>query len=476
MGWTNRVLIVDDDEGMRFFLKETLSKEGLGVEEAPDAETALAKLESSSFDLVMMDVKLPGMNGMEATLRIKENDPDAMVIIMTAFSTREFAREAIKNGAYDYFTKPFSLDEMSIVVRRALEKRHLQMELRNLQEKLRDKNRFGNLVGMSNSMQSLYEMIERVASSDATVLIYGESGTGKERVAEAIHERSLRKDKSFIKINCAAIPETLLESELFGYEEGAFTGAAMRKPGKFELADGGTIFLDEVGDMSPALQAKLLRVLQGSEFERVGGIKPIKVDIRMITATNKILADEVKEKRFRLDLFYRLSVFTINIPPLRERKEDIPLLAEYFMRKSSAKQKKPIESISKDAIASLMDYHWPGNVRQLENCIERTIVLTDGNTITAKSLPPYLQEAEYLFKDNLSDEGFSLNIHLEDVERKLIIKALERTGGSQVKAAKLLDISERSLWHRVKKLNVDMKALTLTPTIDGNLLDKHSSN
>jgi len=455
----DRILVIDDDEEMRFLLKEALMKEGLRVEEASDAETALTKMESSPFNLVITDVKLPGMSGIEAIHRIKENDPEAVVIVMTAFGGSEFVHEAIKNGAYDYFSKPFELDEMSIIVRRALEKRHLQRELKELQEKLRGKSSFGNLVGMSDSMQSVYQMIEKVAPTDVTILIFGETGTGKELVAEAIHQRSLRRDKPFIKINCAAIPETLLESELFGYEKGAFTDAAAGKPGKFELANNGTIFLDEVGDMSLAAQSKLLRVLQGSEFERVGGIKPVEVDVRVIVATNNILADEVKEKRFREDLFYRLSVLTIFLPPLRERKEDIPLLVEHFIDKASIRQRKPVKGISKEAMALLMDCHWLGNVRQLEHCVERAVVMQDGDMITTKSLPSYLQETEYQSKRELPDEGLSLDAFMENVEKELVVSALERTGGVQVRAAELLGISERSLWHRVKKLNIDVEEI-----------------
>jgi len=449
------ILVIDDEESVRFLLREALTKEGLEVEVSSDAETALVKLESSSFDLVITDVRLPGMSGIEAINMIKESDPEVEVIVMTAFNTEDIALEAIKNGAYDYFSKPFNFGEMNIVVRRALEKRRLQRELKELQVKLRGKSSFGNLIGVSDSMQKIYEMIEKGAPTDVTVLIFGETGTGKELLADAIHQRSLRKDKPPVKINCAAIPETLLESELFGYEKGAFTDAAARKPGKFEIADGGTIFLDEVGDMSLATQAKLLRILQGSEFERIGGTKPVKVDTRVIAATNKILVDEVKEKRFRADLFYRLSVFTISIPPLRERKEDIPLLVEHFIEKANIKQKKSVKGISKEAMAIILDYYWSGNVRQLEHCIERAIIMTDGDIITVKFLPPYLQGTDRRFKSELPGEGLSLDAFLGNAERELIIEALEKTGGVQVKAAKLLGISERSLWYRVKKLMID---------------------
>ncbi len=456
---SNRILIIDDDEGVQSFLKKALTTEGLEVGEAFDAETALVKLKNSTFDLVITDVRLPGMSGIEIITKIKENDPEAEVIVMTGFDTREIALEAMKNGAYDYFSKPFDLDEMSIVVRRALEKRNLQRKLKRLQSKVRSNGNFGNLVGKSDLMQSVYEMIEKSAPTDTTVLIFGESGTGKELLAEAIHERSPRKDKLLTRINCAAIPETLLESELFGHEKGAFTDATARKPGKFEIADDGTIFLDEVGDMSLTAQAKLLRILQGSEFERVGGTEPVEVDVRVIAATNKILADEVEEKRFREDLFYRLNVFTICIPPLRERKEDIPLLVEHFIEKVNVKQKKTVKGITKETMAFLMDYHWPGNVRQLEHCIESAVVMIDGDIITTKCIPIHLQKTERQFKCELPDEGFSLDTFLENVEREVVIETLEKTGVVQVEAAKLLGISERSLWYRVKKLMIDVEEI-----------------
>jgi DNA-binding NtrC family response regulator len=453
----DRILVIDDVEEVRSFMKEALTREGLKVADASDAETGLAKLENSPFDLVITDVKLPGMSGIEMITKIKEHDAEVEVIVMTGYDTKEIALDAIKNGAYDYFSKPFKLDEMNIVVKRALEKKHLQRELKEWQTKFRVKRSFGNLVGMSDSMQKVYGMIEKVAPTDTTVLIFGESGTGKEVLAEAIHQWSLRKDKPLVKINCAAIPETLLESELFGYEKGAFTHAIERKPGKFELADGGTIFLDEVGDMSRDAQAKLLRTLQGSEFDTIGGTKPITVDVRVIAATNKILADEVKENRFREDLFFRLSVFTISMPPLREKKDDIPLLVEHFIEKARIKQNKPVKGISNEAMALLIDYHWPGNVRQLENCIERAVVLIEGDIITAKSLD--LQKTESWFKDKFPDAGLTLDTFLENVERKLIIEALEKTGGVQAQAAKLLGVTERSIWYRVKKLSIDLEEI-----------------
>lgn len=453
----DRILIVEDDEGMRFFLREALRREGLEVEEAPDAETALEKLNRSEFDLVILDVKLPGMSGIEAIPRIKEIDPDAVIIIITAYGTKELALEAIKNGAYDYFSKPFELDEMNVVVKRALEKRHLQRELRELRERLIGRGSFGELIGASEAMQEVYGMIEKVAPTDATVLILGESGTGKEVVADEIHRRSPRAGGPMVKINCAAIPETLIESELFGHEKGAFTGATSGKPGKFELADGGTIFLDEVAELSQAAQAKLLRVLEGKEFEKVGGTKPIKVDVRVIAATNRDLEEEVREGRFREDLYYRLSVFTIHLPPLRERREDIPLLVDHFVRRAGLKYGKPVRGVSRDALKLLMDYSWPGNVRQLQHCIERAVVMAEGELITVDDLPPYLREAPRRRPIELSEEGFSLDGYLERVERELIEEALKKTGGVQAKAAKLLGISERSLWYRVKKLGIDVK-------------------
>jgi DNA-binding NtrC family response regulator len=473
MRQADRILIIDDDESMRFFLREALMKEGAEVEEASDAETGLMRMEVSSFDLVITDVKLPGMTGIEAMPMMKEKSPDVVIIVMTALGARELAHEAVKSGAYDYFLKPLKLDEMSIIIRRALEKRHLQRELKELQEKFSGKSGFGNLIGTSSSMQGVYEMIERVAPTDTTVLVYGETGTGKELVAEAIHENSRRRDRDLVRINCAAIPEALLESELFGYERGAFTGAIGRKPGKLEVADGGTIFLDEVGDMGIAAQAKLLRVLQGSEFERVGGVEPVTVNVRVIAATNKVFHEEMEKERFRADLAYRLSGFTIAMPPLREKRDDIPLLVDHFVTRASIKQNKQVKGISKEVMALLMDYHWPGNVRQLELCVERAVVMTDGNMITPGALPLYLQETEQMPYNSPLEKGLALGEFLMDTEKKVIVEALEKTGGVQVKAAKLLGISERSLWHRVKKLNIDVekiKQLRFSPDVEAERL------
>lgn len=450
---SEKILVVEDEENMRFFIVEALTKRGYDVEEAISAEEALEKIEILHPDLVLMDIRLPGMSGLEAMSRVKELDPLLPIILITASDSKEVALEATKKGAYDFFTKPFKLAEMEVVVNRALEKGRLQRELRELQERLDERYRFENIIGQSGKMQEVLRLIKKVAYTDATVLIIGESGTGKELIAEAIHHHSRRKDKPLVKLNCAAIPEGLLESELFGHEKGAFTGAISKRIGKFELAHQGTIFLDEIGDMPFAAQSKVLRVLQERTFERVGGATTITVDVRVIAATNKNLAEEVKNGRFREDLFYRLNVFPIVLPPLRERKEDIPLLAEHFMVKSSERIGLSPQGLSKEVLDCLQNYDWPGNVRELENVVERAMIMAEGEVITPAHLPSYLVSSH-------QRRGLApLDQTLENIEKDFIIDALKKSNWVQSRAAKILGISERSLWHRVKKYRIDIKKL-----------------
>ncbi|MFQ5957682.1 MAG: sigma-54 dependent transcriptional regulator, partial [Candidatus Brocadiales bacterium] len=384
----------------------------------------------------------------------RELDAHSPIIIMTAYGSKDLAIRAVKEGAYDFFTKPIKLDEFLIIIKRALEKRRLQTEISHLEERIKKKYQFQNIVGSSGPMQEVFAMVHKVAATDSSVIIYGESGTGKELIAQAIHANSGRCESTFVKLNCVAIPEGLLESELFGHEKGAFTGAMQQKMGKFELANGGTIFLDEIGDMTLATQAKILRVLQQREFERVGGTKTIWTDVRIIAATNKDLQKAVEDKQFREDLYFRLNVVPLYMPPLRERKEDIPLLVEHFITEASEKVKKPISGISADALDMLMEYNWPGNVRELENCIERAAVISSGDFIVKDCLPLYIATTG----ERQESEGKgTIDEALVQTEKKLIVDALKQTRGVQVKAAKLLGITERSLWHRIKKYNINIK-------------------
>ncbi len=448
-----KILVVDDDEGIQFFLREVLRKKNYEVDSATTAEQALVKARKDNYGLIIMDVKLPGISGIDAIKRLKELTPAVPIIVMTAYGTKELTLQAIQEGAYDFFVKPIKLEEFLIVLHRALEKRHLQLEVAKLEETLKKKYEFENIIGTSGPMREVFALIRKVASTDSSVIIYGESGTGKELIAQAIHTHSSRKDKPFVKLNCVAIPEGLLESELFGHEKGSFTGAISQKAGKFELANGGTIFLDEIGDMTLPTQAKILRVLQEKEFERVGGTKTIKVDVRVIAATNKNLQKAVEEKTFREDLFFRLNVVPIYLPPLRERKGDIPLLIEHFLKDAREKVKKSLRGVSQEALELLMEYPWPGNVRELENCMERAAVITEGDLITKDCLPLYVTTKEGAGHVSSESNG-SLDSNLAAMEKRLILEALEKAGGVQVKAAKLLGITERSLWHRIKKYNI----------------------
>ena len=456
---SEKILIVDDDANMRFFLEEATRKLGYEPHAVTDAESAIEEAGKKRYSLVLLDVRLPGMSGLDAIPLIREEDPDAMIIVITAHGTKALAIDAVRAGAYDYFTKPFKMDEMSVVVARALEKRKLQQDVRKLETKLRRQCSFDDIVGTSSAMQQVFELIQKVVETDVTVLVCGESGTGKELIAQAIHSHSARRDNPFVKLNCVAIPEGLLESELFGHEKGSFTGAVQRKSGKFELANDGTIFLDEIGDMSLATQAKILRVLQEKEFERVGGTETIGIDVRVIAATNKDLAQAVEQGEFREDLYFRLNVFSIVVPPLRERKEDIPLLVDAFLDHANDEMGRTVDGVSGEVMDLLQMYHWPGNVRELENCIYRAVVMADSDIVTPSCLPLYLQSIAESPKYTLPDEVESLDDTLADVEKQIIVDTLHRTGGVQSKAAPLLGVSERSLWHRVKKLDIDVERI-----------------
>ncbi|MBI1873726.1 MAG: sigma-54-dependent Fis family transcriptional regulator [Acidobacteria bacterium] len=457
------ILVVDDDEQMQFFLREALERQGYAVVVKGSAEDALEALRADSFDLMLLDVRLPGMSGLVAVEEILKVDARIPIIVMTAHGTRDSAIEAMRRGAYDYFTKPFRLDEMEIIIRRALEKRKLMTEIERLRDELASAPGHGRMVGASRAMTEVFHLIERSAPTDSTVLIIGESGVGKELVAEAIHQHSSRKERPFVKLNCAAIPETLLESELFGYEKGAFTGAISRKLGKFELADGGTLLLDEIGDMALSTQAKILRVLQERELERVGGTSSIRVDVRIMASTNKDLMRSVKDGRFRDDLYFRLNVITINVPPLRERREEIPTLVDHFLAEANSRLGRTIRRVSPDAMAALMGYDWPGNIRELKNAIERSAVVTDGEVVSLSSLPQPIRPAgagatNGSGSDQLSG-GITLDEKIAQLERAFVIDALAKAGGVQAAAARLLGVTERSVWHLVKKHRIEVEKI-----------------
>lgn len=446
-----KVLIADDEKNLRWVLNKSLMREGYKILEAEDGEEVFKILQKEEPDLILLDYKMPKMDGMMVLKKLKENDLKIPVIMITAHGSIESAVEAMRLGAIDYISKPFDIEELKLVIKRALKYDNLSKEVFNLRQELYNFGDF-TIIGRSKKMQEILEMVKKVASTSATVLILGESGTGKELIAKALHFLSDRRDKPYVKVNCAAIPENLLESELFGYEKGAFTGAISKKIGKFERADGGTIFLDEIGDMGLNLQAKLLRVLQEKELERLGGIDPIKIDVRIIAATNKNLEEMVRDGAFREDLYYRLKVVPIYVPPLRERKEDIPLLVDYFLDKYSKEFGKVKPGISEDAMDIIKEYDWPGNIRELENTIERILILNSGNVISKEMLP-----YEIIGNKNLNSKFFKLpdeGINLEDLEKNLILQALEKAEGNQTKAAKLLGISRYTLIYRMEKYGI----------------------
>jgi len=453
MNDTNTVLVVDDDPAHRTMLRTLLTGWGYAVIEADDGSSAIDRVHEQAFDLILMDIRMIKVSGLEALGEIKAFNPAIPVIIMTAYSSVESAVGAMKNGAYDYLTKPLDFDELRLTMERAMEHSHLREENRLLRETLGAHFDTQNIIGTSPAMMRLMETVAQVATSEATVLITGESGTGKEMIAGAIHFNSLRKDGPYVKINCAAITETLLESELFGHEKGAFTGAYRRKEGRFRQAHGGTLFLDEVSEMSLAMQVKLLRVLQDREITRVGGEEVMKVDVRIIAATNKDLITEIRADRFRDDLYYRLNVVAIAMPPLRERREDIPLLAQHFLEQFSERNRKQIKGFTPQAMDRLLRYEWPGNVRELMNAVERAVVLARAE---------YLNEQEFpLIPGAAGPEGGlpaggagSEEMPLDEVEKTTILRILELSNGNKSEAARRLGITRRTLHKKLKTYGV----------------------
>lgn len=448
-----RILVVDDDEITCNLLEEVLSKEGYGVDRALSGREAIDKGDGGPYDVVLTDIRMLEVDGMEVLKAYRKKSPETAIIMMTAFGSIETAIQAIKEGAYDYVSKPFKLDEIRLTIRHALEHKRLVQENFLYRQELITKYQLDNIVGRSPQMLQLYKTIARVADSRSTVLIIGESGTGKELVARAIHFNSQRAPMPFVAVDCGSLAETLLESELFGHVRGAFTGAIASKKGLFEEADNGTCFLDEVGDISLSMQTKLLRVLQEHEIKRVGGRETIKIDVRIVAATNKNLEELVEEGKFREDLFYRLNVVSVQLPPLRERAEDIPLLASHFLKKYAAENNKPISRISPEATNHLTRYRWPGNVRELENVIERAMALSQHTVILPEDLPRRLrmepQEADL--------SSFPSRISLSELEKLYIQKVLEETGGNKKKAADILGIDRRTLYRMAARYGLTIK-------------------
>ena len=455
---TGDILIVDDERSMREFLAIHLRRAGHRVEAAPGGSEALATLKGREFDVVITDLRMPDVDGMAVLEQSKKLHPDTQVIVVTAFATTETAIAAMKAGAYDYLTKPFKIDEVSLVVDRALERRTLARENLALRDEIKGRYRLDRLLGKSPPMQRVFDTLRKTGHGRASVLLIGESGTGKELAARALHELSQRADRPFVAVNCGAIPETLLESELFGHVRGSFTGAHADKQGLFEAAHTGTLLLDEVAELPVAMQVKLLRVLQERKIKPVGGVVEREVDVRIVAATNRDLETEVEKGTFRQDLFYRLDVIRLRLPPLRERREDIPLLVDHFLRKFSAEHGRQVAGVDPEAMQALIAYHFLGNVRELENLIERAVILTSGDRLTIDAFPtlgglsaaaPSLTSAPLV-----PESGLDLERVVEDFERSIIISALERTGGNRTEAARLLGVSFRSLRYRLSKLGI----------------------
>ena len=445
------ILVIEDESKMRRLLELQLAEEGFRAQTVADAEAALRLMNGEKFDLAVTDFRLPGMSGLEFLQAVKRIDAHLPVIIMTAYGSVESAVEAMKHGASDYVLKPFSLAELVLVIRKELAAHRLLEENRSLREALGQRYQYKNIVAESKQMQAVLALVERVAPTNATVLIGGESGVGKDLIARAIHEHSNRASGPFLKINSTAIPENLLESELFGYEKGAFSGAVTSKPGKFELADRGTLFLDEIGDVPPPIQVKLLRVLQDREFERLGGTRTHKVDVRLIAATNRDLRAALEEGTFREDLYYRLNVVAIDMAPLRERKEDIPALAGFFLRKFAQETGNPIQSITPPALRLLMDYHWPGNVRELENILQRSVTLCSGTILDAADVHfDTTRSRRTVEAAPVLPDGFTL----EQWEQEVIREALRRANGNKSQAARALGLSRNALRYRLSQMGV----------------------
>jgi two-component system response regulator AtoC len=450
------ILVADDDSSIRSLLKQLLSDEGYAVVEATTGTEVVEKVKDTNPDLVIMDVRMPELDGIEALSKLRISSPKTSVLIMTAFGSSNNAIKAMELGAFDYITKPFELDKISHTVKRVIEYRDLTSEVQVLRDEISSLVQTERIVGNSAPMQEVYKTIGKVAKSDATVLVTGESGTGKELVAEALHYNSNRRSGPLVKVSCAALPETLLEAELFGHEKGSFTGAMTQRRGRFELADKGTIFLDEIGEMSLPMQTKLLRVLQERKIERVGSSLPIKVDIRIVVATNKDLSKQVEQQKFRDDLFYRLNVINIHMPPLRERKEDIPALVEHFLAKHRYSATAQPAAISEEALKRLMEYDWPGNVRELENVIERAVVLSRGQIITSRELPFGDHDAEHDEEgEDVSVEKSFFKKSVSQFEKDLIMKALRDANGNRSKAAEMLGIYRRLLYAKIKEYGLE---------------------
>jgi two-component system nitrogen regulation response regulator GlnG len=475
----NNILVADDEESMRWVLSKALKKKGFNVDLARDGDEALRMIKSSDYDLAILDIKMPGLSGLELLDRVRELKSDLLVVIMTAEASMKNAVEAMKRGAYDYLTKPFDLDVIDAIIEKVDRAREMTSQVTFLKEELKDRYQLEKtIIGNSPAMREIYKTIGKVAPSDVTVLIQGESGTGKELIARAIHFNSKRLGKPFIALNCAAIPKDLLESELFGFEKGAFTGATERKLGKFEQANGGTIFLDEIGDMPIDLQSKILRVLQEKEVTRTGGNQNIAVDVRIVAATNQDLEESVRRKEFREDLFYRLNVIPLQLVPLRERKEDIPLLVEYFLAKICTELESPPKRCSPEALRLLSGYGWPGNVRELENTLKRAVILSSDPLLTVTDFPGVRSHkgGELVPSEELSLEGIVdiklrgsftnmekmesgdvYSMVLEQVERPLICFVLEKTRGNQVRAADILGINRNTLRKKITELGIEVK-------------------
>ncbi|HOM07629.1 MAG TPA: sigma-54 dependent transcriptional regulator [Syntrophales bacterium] len=455
-----RILIAEDEELIRQNLAEVLSASGYEVTTCADGKEAMEAFVRDTYDVVLTDLRMPHMDGLELLRLVKEMRPEQIVIIMTGYGSVQSAVDAMKMGAFDYLTKPLKDDMVRIVLARAASFAHLKEENIVLRNQLRDKFDFGKMIGYSEAMKKVFEKIEKVAATNSTVLIHGESGTGKELVARAIHFNSERRSRPLVAVNCGAIPEELLESELFGHEKGAFTGAIRSRPGRFELAEGGTIFLDEIGDMSPALQVKVLRVIQERQYERIGGVKTQNADVRIIAATNQDLEQLVREKRFREDLYYRINVIPIYLPPLRERGFDIAILANHFLKKFNEEKGKSVQRFDPEAVKFLLAYPWPGNVRELENLVEMLVVMKEGGVITAEDLPekfrPPRAEATkgWAAPWDFPEEGIDLQDMVTAYERELIMKALERCGGVKNKAARMLGMKRTTLVEKLKRLEL----------------------
>jgi two-component system response regulator HydG len=448
-----KVLVVDDDPAHRRMIEAVLSTEGYEVHQADDGARAIEAVKERFYDLVIMDVRMSKVGGIEALQKIKEISPGIPIIIMTAYASVGTAVDALKSGAFDYLTKPLDIEELKILVGKALRFHQLEQENIFLKERLNDRFDFSHIIGRSPAMKALFETMALVAPSEATVLIAGESGTGKELIANAIHQNSPRKEHPFIKVNCAALPETLLESELFGHEKGAFTGATARKQGRFQLAHQSSIFLDEIAEMAPTTQAKILRVLQEREFEPLGSTHTLKTDTRVIAASNKNLEEEIHRGRFREDLYYRINVVTLQVPPLRERREDIPLLADFFLKHYAEKNHRLIKGFTPRAMDLLMRHGWPGNVRELENVVERAVIMARGDMITPSEFPDDLRQGDV----DVQESGVDLTPgrSLKDVEKEMILRTLEETGGNRTHAARILGISRRTLQLKLKEYGIE---------------------